>query len=168
MDYYMWPGFILWGLDRLMRAGRVFWNTSIWHPNAKEYSQATIEMLSGDTLRMTLKCRASWTAGQHAYVMLPSVSALPTEAHPFTIASAPGALDGSADPVEKDVVFIIRARAGVTYQMLDIAKRGTFRVPAFMDGPYGFPPNLTPFSTVVLVAGQYTFSSNAQIYSQTG
>jgi ferric-chelate reductase len=157
MDYYMWPGFLLWGLDRLVRAGRTFWNNTIWRRD-KVYSKGTIEVLSGDTLRLTLKRRISWTAGQHAYVILPSVSTLPTEAHPFTIASAPNSVDGSGDPVEKDVVFIVRAREGFTARLLALAKKGAGSVPAYMDGPYGLPPDLTSFSTVILVAGECTSS----------
>jgi ferric-chelate reductase len=153
VDYYMWPGFLLWGLDRLVRAGRTFWNNTIWRKGDKKYSQGTVEVLSDDTLRLTLKRRITWTPGQHAYVILPSVSTIPTEAHPFTIASAPVSLDGSPNSKENNAVFIIRARGGFTSRLMALARKGPSSVPAFMDGPYGMPPDLSGFSTVVLVAG---------------
>jgi ferric-chelate reductase len=66
----------------------------------------------------------------------------------------PYALDGSDGPKAKEVTFIIRARDGFTGRMRRAAAiRGTFSVPAFIDGPYGCPPNLSRFSTCVLVSG---------------
>jgi ferric-chelate reductase len=152
MDYYMWPGFLLWGLDRIARFGKTIWNNSIWS-STKRQSTGTIEVLSTDTLRLTLRRRISWTPGQHAYVILPSVSSLPSEAHPFTIASIPGPLDGSADSEEKDLQFIVRSHGGFTQRLLALGQKGTREVPAFIDGPYGSPPDLAGFSTVVLIAG---------------
>jgi ferric-chelate reductase len=136
-----------------VRAGRTFWANTLWRRDPA-YTQGTLERLSADTVRLTLTRAVSWTAGQHAYLALPSVSGLPTEAHPFTIASAPGALDGTADPAERELSFVIRARGGVTRRMLELAERGTCSVPVLLDGPYGSPPDLAGFSTVMLVAGR--------------
>ena len=96
-----------------------------------------------------------WAAGQHAYVILPSISTLPTEAHPFTIARIPGALDGSDGHGEKDVIFLVRGRSGFTARLREhaSAKGAASSVPAFIDGPYGSPPDLRQFSTCVLFAG---------------
>lgn len=98
----------------------------------------------------------SWKPGQHAYVILPSVSSLPTEAHPFTIASIPENMDGTSSGKEKDVVFIIRGREGFTGRLMQHAEKNRVCVvPALVDGPYGCPPDLKQFSTCVLIAGVY-------------
>lgn len=88
--------------------------------------------------------------------MLPTVSELPTEAHPFTIASISKSLDGTEGASEKDVVFIVRGRNGFTGRLREHAQHsGESRVAAFVDGPYGCPPDLSKYSTCVLVAGKF-------------
>lgn len=146
---------MVWGLDRLLRLARVFWNNHVWSGTKSDYTQASIELLTHDTVRLTLRRRMHWQAGQHAYVVLPSISGLPTEAHPFTIASIPHALDGTEGPKDKDVVFLIRGRSGFTRRLREHAstKGNAGSVPAYIDGPYGCPPNLKTFSTCVLIAG---------------
>jgi hypothetical protein len=103
---------------------------------------------------------------------MPSVSRLPFEAHPFTIASfnstlfdAPGEqtptsekcgeinlAEGSA-PFWKELVFFINVREGFTARLKDAALKGD-KVKVFVDGPYGPSPNLGSYDTSVLVAGQ--------------
>jgi ferric-chelate reductase len=150
---YIWPAFVVWGFDRFLRVARLLVNNTIWKGTAAKHSHGTVELVSDDTIRLTLTRPVSWTAGQHAYVLLPSVSALPTEAHPFTISTISGALDGSEGPKEKEITFLVRARSGFTKRMKAKALNGQFSVPAYMDGPYGCPPDLSNFSTCVLVAG---------------
>lgn len=144
---------MLWAFDRVLRGARLLWNNSVWSTK-KEHSIATVELLSEDTVRLTLVRQFAWTAGQHAYVILPTISTLPTEAHPFSIASIPNSLDGSALPNDKEVVFLIRGRSGFTKRLRDHAtQHGVGTVPALVDGPYGCPPDLRPFSTCILIAG---------------
>ncbi|KAI9056559.1 hypothetical protein FKP32DRAFT_1585671 [Trametes sanguinea] len=152
---YFWPALVVWAFDRVLRTGRLLWNNRGKGGSTEhEYSTATVELVSSDTIRLTLKRKFSWRPGQHAYVVLPTVSDLPTEAHPFTIASIPTALDGTDGPAEKDVVFLIRGRRGFTGRLREHAERSGFtRVPAFVDGPYGCPPDLSRYSTCILVAG---------------
>lgn len=115
---------------------------------------ATVELLSEDTIRLTLQRKFRWKAGQHAYVLLPTVSNLPTEAHPFTIASIPDGYDGVSEK-GKEIIFLIRGRSGFTGRLRNHASRAGFgTVPAYIDGPYGCPPDLRTFSTCVLIAGQ--------------
>lgn len=145
---------MIWAFDRVLRVSRLLWNNRIWSTN-NEHSIATVELISQDTVRLTLRRRFTWTPGQHAYVILPSVSTLPTEAHPFTIASIPKKLEGTDD---KEVVFLIRGRSGFTRRLKDHASRngeGSNTVPALLDGPYGCPPNLNTFTTCVLIAGEW-------------
>ena len=152
---YIWPALLVWGLDRFLRFGRVLFNNRVWQGYGNnEYSHATVELLTPDTIRLTLRRKMHWKAGQHAYVVLPSVSALPTEAHPFTIASIPHNLDGSDGPQEKEVVFLIRGRNGFTKRLREHASQKiSGSVAAYIDGPYGMPPNLKIYSTCILIAG---------------
>ena len=101
----------------------------------------------------------NWTAGQHAYIILPSVSTLPIEAHPFTIASIPHSINGDGledeESSEKEVVFLIRGYSGFTGRLREHAsvKSKPASVPAYIDGPYGIPPDLKSYSTCILIAG---------------
>lgn len=142
---------MVWALDRILRLARMLWNNRIWSRANPNDSLATIELLTEDTIRLTLRRRLTWTPGQHAYVVLPSVSSLPMEAHPFSIASIPEPRD---DGGETDVVFLIRGRTGFTQRLRNYTvNNGMGTVPALLDGPYGHPPDLLPFSTCILIAG---------------
>jgi ferric-chelate reductase len=151
----VWPAVIIWAFDRIVRMIRLVMNHTVWRGSGPEHSNSAIELISDDTIRVTLKRAMNWKAGQHAYLLLPSVSKLPTEAHPFTISTIPGALDGSDGPKEKDITFLIRTRNGFTGRMRDQAlKGGRFSVPVYIDGPYGSPPDLSHYSTNILVSGK--------------
>jgi ferric-chelate reductase len=146
---------VIWAFDRLVRVVRILINNTIWRGVKDEHSHGTVELITEDTIKLTLRRPMNWKAGQHAYILLPSVSTLPTEAHPFSISTIPGALDGSVSAKEKDVTFLIRTRAGFTGRMRAQAlKAGKFSVPAFIDGPYGSPPDLSRYSTNILVSGK--------------
>ena len=152
---------VVWALDRILRTTRIIWNNRAHRGIDHEYGSAVIELVSSDTVRMTLRRKMNWRPGQHAYVVLPTVSDMPTEAHPFTIASIPPSRAGSGfdDSAERDMVFLIRARGGFTGRLRDhAAANGVCRVPAFIDGPYGCPPDLTKFSTCILIAGPSALS----------
>ncbi|EJF56585.1 hypothetical protein DICSQDRAFT_71178 [Dichomitus squalens LYAD-421 SS1] len=156
VDYgdYFWPALVVWAFDRVLRTARLIWNNRGRGGTRHGYGSATVELVSSDTIRMTLRRKMNWRPGQHAYVILPTVSGMPSEAHPFTIASIPQSLHGNDGNVEKDVVFLIRGRTGFTGRLREFASRnGVCRVPAFVDGPYGCPPDLTKFSTCILIAG---------------
>lgn len=130
----------------MLRLGRLVWNNQMW--SRDHTGDALVELLSEDTIRLTLSRKITWTPGQHAYVILPTISNLPFEAHPFTIASIP------EDGKKSDVVFLIRGRSGFTHLLRRHASKDHgSRVPAFLDGPYGCPPDLTTYSTCILVAG---------------
>jgi ferric-chelate reductase len=149
----MWPALVVWAFDRILRAGRLLWNNRFGVSKNKQYSTATVELISQDTVRLTLRRCFNWRAGQHAYVILPTVSDLPTEAHPFTIASIPDPLKPTEASQDRDIVFLIRAREGFTSRLRELATKGVCTVPALVDGPYGCPPDLTKYSTSILIAG---------------
>lgn len=150
MGDYIWPALLVWAFDRFLRVSRLILNNRFW--SRSHGGDALVELLSEDTIRLTLRRRLSWTPGQHAYVILPSVSKMPFEAHPFTIASIPSSVNEKG---EHDVVFLIRGRDGFTGRLREhAAGNPAGRVSAFLDGPYGCPPDLRQFTTCVLVAGR--------------
>jgi ferric-chelate reductase len=118
-------------------------------------NHVTVERISADTIRLKLRRHMSWKAGQHVYLVLPTISRFPLEAHPFTPASISHSLDGTDGPAEKELTFIIRARDGLTGRLLrHVIEFGSKPVPSFIDGPYGCAPNLVLNDTCVLIAGQ--------------
>lgn len=86
------------------------------------------------------------------FLSFPSIGVF--QSHPFTIASA------SEGDKKSKMVWIIRTRDGFTGRLKDFAdvKKGLTTTPVFMDGPYGAPPDITPFSTCVFIAGEYTLA----------
>ena len=76
----------------------------------------------------------------------------PFQSHPFTIVNLP-----EGDENSKKMVWIIRARDGFTKRLKEYAnvKDGVATAPVFLDGPYGAPPDITPFSTCVFIGGAY-------------
>lgn len=161
----VYPGFVFWGFDRVTRLARVVFVNFISSPTAPSTAatpKSTIQRLSKDTVRLSVRrsrnLLSSWRPGQHFFVIVPGVSTLPWEAHPFTPASIPHTIDGSS---EKDVEinFIIRGRDGFTGRLLrhaieheSLAETVTSNT-ILVDGPYGQPPDLGIFDTAILIAG---------------
>lgn len=126
-----------------------------------------------------------WAAGQTGYLITPSVSTLPFEAHPFTIASYDSSKDvdsshdstlskhtetSSAD--EKGTRTPVSAwdEGARSYWndlvfLINVRKGYTKRlgkiaaekgtVKAWIDGPYGPSPDLSLFDTSVVIAGEF-------------
>ncbi|KAJ8523513.1 hypothetical protein ONZ45_g36 [Pleurotus djamor] len=146
---YFWPGLVVWASDRVLRLLRIVWNN--WRRTDSTSSTANVQLLAEDTIRLTVRMRTKWTPGQHAYIIMPTISKLPTEAHPFTIASIPMTTQGSND---NEAVFLIRGRGGFTRRLKKHAMEASSEpVPVYVDGPYGCPPNLHEYSTCILIAG---------------
>jgi len=75
---------------------------------------------------------------------------LPFESHPFTIASIREPEGDGSHPL----VFIIRAMDGFTRHLYNYAVSHPGKpVTVLVDGPYGWPPSVDSFSSVVLLAG---------------
>ncbi|KAF4574850.1 Ferric/Cupric Reductase Transmembrane Component [Pleurotus pulmonarius] len=143
---YFWSGLVIWAADRVLRFCRLLWNN-----RGGNAAKATVELLAEDTTRVTIRRRMNWTPGQHAYLIFPTVSKLPTEAHPFTIASIPTTIEGTN---ERELVFLIRGQGGFTRRLQQhVTSSSSEPVPVYIDGPYGNPPNLHVFSTCILIAG---------------
>ncbi len=149
MGYYIWVAVGFTALDRLHRVFRlIFINCRNPTP-----LKAVIEHVSNDAIRITLPNRhINWSAGQHVFLTLPGISNLLFESHPFTIASI-------REPTPRGyknqpLVFIIRAANGLTRHLCNYAASYPGKpVTVLVDGPYGRPPSVNSFSTVVLLAG---------------
>ncbi|KAI0828500.1 iron reductase [Trametes gibbosa] len=107
---YVWPCFLIWGLDRALRLARLVFHNHLYFVLQKKNNNnknnnntttttaaattahpldASAELLSPHCVRLHLKRppHFRWTPGQTAFLTMPGVSACPLEAHPFTIAS---------------------------------------------------------------------------------
>lgn len=76
---------------------------------------------------------------------MPSMSTTPIEQHPFTMTNVP-APNGR-------VVFLIRVHRGFTARLAKAVADGKSKIPLQLDGPYGTPPLLANFDTVLLICG---------------
>ncbi|KAH9950834.1 iron reductase [Amylocystis lapponica] len=169
VPYYMWPCFLVWGLDRFIRGVRmVAYNHLYFSFSASKHNlDGSLEQLSPHFVRLRVwrPPHFRWNAGQTAYITMPGVSRFPWEAHPFTIASIDdGGRTGDEKEQEKnsgledvpagwkELVFLINVRDGFTKRLARAAEKGD-RVAVLIDGPYGFTPGLEGDDTTVLVAG---------------
>lgn len=159
---YVWPSFLVWGLDRFIRLIRVVvFKLSPHLSSASDPSvTARADLLAPDLVRLRVPRPPgfSWSPGQLSYIIMPGVSRLPFEAHPFSIASVhDGAMDGGNGEKGgehwKEVVFLINAQSGFTKRLAHAAQSGEAKVNVLLDGPYGCSPDLDGSDTVVLVAG---------------
>ncbi|KAJ3974707.1 ferric reductase NAD binding domain-containing protein [Lentinula raphanica] len=173
-ETYVWPSFIIWGVDRLIRVMRlVVFNYPYlgFGSGSGKALDATTELLTPTCVRLTLKRppHFKWSPGQVAYLITPGVSSLPFESHPFTIASydsqmslkeissSAASTDSSSNSTSstsywKELVFLINVQEGFTKRLARIAARkGSVKV--IVDGPYGRSYNLDSHQTNVLIAG---------------
>ena len=110
-----------------------------------------LETLPGNMVRLTIDDPGfSWKAGQHTYISIPRLR--PFELHPFTIANCSNA---NQDGGNARFTMVIKAHSGFSRRLhraaLDsTSSNRTYR--AFLSGPWGFPPDLRHYESVVLVA----------------
>ncbi|KAM0708948.1 hypothetical protein Q7P35_002984 [Cladosporium inversicolor] len=114
------------------------------------YSAST-ELLPGDMVRLTLhKIDFTWNAGQHVYISVPTLR--PFEVHPFTIANTSKV---EAPAGERNLQVLIKAHGGFSRSLQKAATKDaqnarTRRV--FLLGPWGIPPDILHYETVVMIA----------------
>ena len=91
---------------------------------------------------------------------MPGVSTIPFEAHPFTIASIPQDEEDKNNASFNDgneLVFFVGTQGGFTRRLRDLVGCGSgdkgIPLSVYVDGPYGSPPDLNAFKTVILIAG---------------
>lgn len=126
-------------------------NTHILKRKVPGYS-AWLELLPGDVTRVTIEdVDFSWTAGQHIYINIPSLR--PFETHPFTISNAPASPNGN---YTSSMSILIQARSGFSRSVYNAAVKGQgashHRRRLLISGPWGSPPRLSHYETVVLIA----------------
>ncbi|KAI9070103.1 hypothetical protein FKP32DRAFT_20009, partial [Trametes sanguinea] len=139
--FYVWPCFIVWGLDRAIRLGRLIYYNHLYFGfgSAAHRLDASVELLSPHMVRLHLKRppHFRWTPGQTAFLAMPTVSRLIVESHPFTMASVDSryalgdevtnrdadksAFDKDADDEAmaywNELVFLIHVREGYTKRL---------------------------------------------------
>jgi predicted ferric reductase len=175
-SYWIWPSFVIWAFDRFIRMIRlvVFNHSYFGFKSGTGTMDATTELLSENVVRLRLRRppHFHWCPGQTAYLIMPSVSTLPFEAHPFTIASFDSSFPstaetedqsgsgenhgtqvlGSSTPFWKELVFLINVHGGFTKKLKEVAAaKGQAKV--FVDGPYGPSSDLSSYDTSIFVAG---------------
>ncbi|TFK45843.1 hypothetical protein OE88DRAFT_1085175 [Heliocybe sulcata] len=170
LQKYIWPSFLVWGLDRFIRLMRVvFFKLApyvVARPtvtSAGLEATAYAELLTPGLVRLRVPRPPgfTWSPGQVAYVIVPSISRLPIEAHPFTIASVcDNEMEKRSSLSEKgrehwsDVVFLINGQKGFTKRLADHAAKGRQEpLTVLIDGPYGNSPDLSGSDVLVVVAG---------------
>lgn len=52
------------------------------------------------------------------------------------------------------MVFFVRVKNGQTRKLADLARDGSYELPALIDGPYGCPEDIRPFTTCIFIAGE--------------
>ena len=158
LTYYgAWPMMIVWGLDRFIRfVSLIVVNFGYLNPwssqDSKKELDAVVEVLSPHYVRVSLhrSKHFHWRPGQNVYLSFPSISTFPFESHPFTIST----IDDDSKSDNNTLVFILRVQRGFTQKLLKEASSDTtYKV--FLNGPYGSPPLLIGYQTVILIAGLF-------------
>ncbi len=157
----------LWAMERAWRFARLIL-CNVGNGGTK----ADVEILPGDTLRVTVRMARPWTfrPGQHAYLYMPAIGLWTN--HPFSLAwseeeedltKTESIVDEKGLPISRQDIlehhktsmsFLIRRRTGFTDKLYKKAERsveGRFTTTAFTEGPYG-GENLTSYGTVMLWA----------------
>jgi predicted ferric reductase len=144
--YYVTPGLLLYALDRALRFAK-----GCRLPSSTRISRC------GAATRIEFAypgsaCGATrpleHTAGQYCFVNVPSIS--PLQWHPFTISSA---------PTDKTSTIHAKAMGEATFTsalaaLAEDAEAGRAAQPVIrIDGPYGVPPVVDEYTSILLVAG---------------
>lgn len=156
--YYLFATIGVWAASCILRfVWLLNWSSPFRRDTFLVGEDATLLILPGDALRITIFTRLRWRPGQFVYLRLPGVSM--SGNHPFTIASmcnTGGENDGTTEPALREMVLVFRPYGGFTRKVLDTAlDNGPGHVyRAFLDGPYGGPTrSLASFERIILIAG---------------
>lgn len=136
----MYSCFAVWGFDRLVRVGRLFWFG---------FPRSVITLLPDDTLKIEVPKPKSWPsiAGGHAWIHILDPLNF-WQNHPFTF----------VDSVDKEntIVFFCKMKKGLTrvwHKKLQKFPGNSTTVRIAVDGPYGEPSPVSNHSTALYVAG---------------
>ncbi|EEH20070.2 hypothetical protein PABG_02329 [Paracoccidioides brasiliensis Pb03] len=160
---YLITSVVFWGLERLIRIAIILWRNF-----GKKCTKATVEVLPGEALRITLKLARPWRfkPGQHLYLYMPSVGFWMS--HPFTAAWSDAEEDLNEEkglarsrqdiqsmPKTTTISLIVRRRTGFTNALFERAsanRDGRISLNAYVEGPYGVDHSLDSYGTVLLFA----------------
>lgn len=104
-----------------------------------------LETVPGEMVRVVIDNPGfGWKAGQHVYLTIPRLG--PFEMHPFTIANVSG---------DEHLNLLIKAHSGFSKRLRKAALRSNTQAKpflGFLSGPWGLPPDLRHYETIVLIA----------------
>ncbi|KAI4154990.1 MAG: hypothetical protein LQ340_001279 [Diploschistes diacapsis] len=135
--YNIWMAVAFVAFDQI---GRFVWN-AFQNLRGRTFGySASLEAMPGSFTRVIIpRVGFRWKAGQHLYLTVPRLGLI--EAHPFTIANAPDD--------NMTVTLYIKAHSGFSRRLYQSAHKGPYR--SFVSGPWGIPPNLSSFETVIFI-----------------
>ncbi|KAJ4408649.1 hypothetical protein N0V82_009664 [Gnomoniopsis sp. IMI 355080] len=151
---YLEASFAIIVICNLWRLNKLNW-TKPWRFSFLVGDEAAIQIMTENTIKITIPTQMKWVPGQYFYLRMPGISLL--ENHPFTVTS----LCSEDFPSEygeqyRDAVLVFRPYGGFTKKVLETAiEKGPFHTyRAFLDGPYGgMRRDLAAFDTCILIAG---------------
>lgn len=154
---------IVWIVERVVRFLRIAYRNF-----GNGGTKASLEALPGNAVRVTVDLARPWkfAPGQHAQLYFPALGL--TTSHPFSVAWSEVAENPSEErglPTDRQDVlalkktrlsFVVRARTGLTYEILkkaENAPNGRTAIQCLVEGPYGGLHSLRSYGTVMLIAG---------------
>ncbi|KAK4452932.1 FAD-binding domain-containing protein [Podospora aff. communis PSN243] len=151
---YLGASFGILVICNLWRFFHLNW-TKPWRNAFMIGDEAAINIMSEDTIKITIPTQMRWKPGQYVYLRMPGISLF--QNHPFTISS----LCSEDFPSEygenhRDCVLVFKPYGGFTRKVLETAiEKGPYHTyRAFLDGPYGgMRRELAAFDTCILIAG---------------
>lgn len=151
---YLYASIAIIVICNIWRLCKLNW-TKPWRYAFFVGDEAAIQIMTENTVKITIPTQMKWVPGQYFYLRMPGISLL--ENHPFTVTS----LCSEDFPSEygeqyRDAVMVFRPYGGFTKKVLETAiEKGPFHTyRAFLDGPYGgMRRDLAAFDTCILIAG---------------
>ena len=152
--HYLYASSAIWILSYIFRLFKLNWINPI-KASFLAGDEATVTLLQGNAMKITIATREKWKPGQYVYIRMPGIALF--QNHPFTIASlCSDDLSPAHEQECQDMVLVFRPFKGFTSRVVDTAlEHGPWKTyRAFLDGPYGgCRRRLDAFDHVVMIAG---------------
>ena len=126
--------------------------------------EAEVKCLSPEFVRVIVRnVNFSWKPGQHVYLTIPWVGII--EAHPFTIANLSKSAAQQDGP--NDLELYMKVHKGFTHRLHRRCREVEDRTfLSFVSGPWGCPPSLDRFESLILMATGNGSSFTVPIFQQ--
>lgn len=120
---WIWAGFALHWVDRIARTYRIILYHGIKTVSKTPEARATVQLVSEDTVLVSVRTRQDWKPAQHIYLHAPHES---IGGHPFTICNISRSLTqaDNRQPSESTQELLIRVRGGATRRLFEKAGGG--------------------------------------------